>query len=158
MRHKLEFFRDKLKPDSGISWETPIAHLIPHMPFAMAIGDSSFTRAGGFLTTLGFWWHITFPDEVIQCTLHFKSNNVDGRLILINILEFVMVIINYCAALQVVRTTAITSNSHPILLNIMDNVSASNWAIHMCKHSKIGCLLARFFCSLLINLPLGINS
>jgi hypothetical protein len=29
MHHKIEFFRDKLKPDSGIEWETPIAHLIP---------------------------------------------------------------------------------------------------------------------------------
>jgi hypothetical protein len=29
MRYKIEFFRDKIKPDSGIKWETPIAHLIP---------------------------------------------------------------------------------------------------------------------------------
>jgi hypothetical protein len=29
MRAKIEFFRNNLKPDSGIKWETPIAHLIP---------------------------------------------------------------------------------------------------------------------------------
>ena len=29
MRAEIEFFRDNLKPDSGIEWETPIAHLIP---------------------------------------------------------------------------------------------------------------------------------
>jgi hypothetical protein len=29
MRYKIEFFCNKLKPDSGIKWETPIAHLIP---------------------------------------------------------------------------------------------------------------------------------
>jgi hypothetical protein len=29
MRYKIEFFCNKLKPDSGIEWETPIAHLIP---------------------------------------------------------------------------------------------------------------------------------
>jgi hypothetical protein len=30
MCYKIEFFRDKLtKPDSGIKWEMPIAHLIP---------------------------------------------------------------------------------------------------------------------------------
>jgi hypothetical protein len=28
MHHEIEFFRDKLKPDSGIKWEMPIAHLI----------------------------------------------------------------------------------------------------------------------------------
>ncbi len=29
MHYKIEFFCNKLKPDSGIKWETPIAHLIP---------------------------------------------------------------------------------------------------------------------------------
>ncbi len=29
MCYKIEFFCNKLKPDSGIEWETPIAHLIP---------------------------------------------------------------------------------------------------------------------------------
>jgi hypothetical protein len=29
MRYKIEFFYNKLKPDSGIEWEMPIAHLIP---------------------------------------------------------------------------------------------------------------------------------
>jgi hypothetical protein len=29
MPYKIEFFCNKLKPDSGIEWETPNAHLIP---------------------------------------------------------------------------------------------------------------------------------
>jgi hypothetical protein len=29
MHYKIEFFHNKLKPDSGIKWEMPIAHLIP---------------------------------------------------------------------------------------------------------------------------------
>jgi hypothetical protein len=29
MRYEIKFFRNKLKPDSGIKWEMPIAHLIP---------------------------------------------------------------------------------------------------------------------------------
>ena len=62
MRYKIEFFCDKLKPDSGIKWETPIAHLIPQMPFAKTIGDSLLEGAQGFSVTLGFWWHIPFPD------------------------------------------------------------------------------------------------
>ncbi len=40
MRYKIEFFCNKLKPDSGIEWEIPIAHLIPRTPFAMTIGDT----------------------------------------------------------------------------------------------------------------------
>jgi hypothetical protein len=69
MHFKIEFFCNKLKPDSGIEWEMPIAHLIPRTSFAMTIRDSSLEGAGGISTTLGFWWHICFPDEVVQCTL-----------------------------------------------------------------------------------------
>jgi hypothetical protein len=29
IHYKIKFFRDKLKPDSGIKWEMPIAHSIP---------------------------------------------------------------------------------------------------------------------------------
>ncbi len=54
-------------------------------------------------------------------------------LVLINVLEFVMVVINYCAALHVVWTSPITDNPHPVFLNITDNSSALSWTLHMCK-------------------------
>jgi hypothetical protein len=158
MRYEIEFFRDKLKPDSGIVWETPIAHLIPQMPFAMTIRDSLLEGAGGSSTTLGFWRHIHFLDEVVQRTLRFKTNNNNGMLMLINVLEFIAVIIDYCTDLHVVWTFSVTDNPHPVILNITDNSFALSWTLHTCKQSKIGQMLACFFCSLLINLPLGINS
>jgi hypothetical protein len=136
----------------------PIAHLIPRTPFATTIGESLLVGAGGFSITLGFWWHICFPDEVVQRTLRFKTNNNDSMLVLISILEFVTVIINYCTALHVVQTSPVTDDPHPVILNVTDNSSVLSWTLHMCKQSKIGQMLARFFCSLLINLPLGINS
>ncbi len=108
--------------------------------------------------TLGFWWHIHFLDEVVQHTLQLRSNSNDGMLALINVLEFVMVIINYRATLHVVRTSPVTDDPHPVILNVTDNSSALSWTLHMCKQSKIGQMLSRFFCSLLINSPLGINS
>jgi hypothetical protein len=158
MHYEIEFFHNKIKPDSGIEWETPIAHLIPRTPFVMTIRDSLLEDTGGFFTTLGFWWHICFPDEVVQLTLRLKTNNNDGMLVLINILKFVTVIINHCAALHFVQTSPITDNPHPVILNITNNSSALSWTLHTCKQSKIGQMLACFFCSLLINLPLGINS
>ncbi len=158
MHYEIEFFRNKLKPDSGIKWEMPIAHLIPWMPFATTIRDNLLEGAGGFPITLGFCWHICFPDEVVQRTLRFRSNNNDGMLMLINVLKFVTVIINYCAALHVVWTSPITDDAHPLILNITDNSSALSWTLHTYKRSKIGWMVACFFCSLLINLPLGINS
>ncbi len=65
MHYKIEFFCDKLKLDLGIEWEMPIAHLIPRTPFATTIGDSLLEGTGGFSITLGFWWHICFPEEVV---------------------------------------------------------------------------------------------
>jgi hypothetical protein len=152
-----QFFCDNLKPESDMEWETPIAHLIPQTPFATMIGDSLLEGAGGFLIALGFWWHICFPDVIIQRTLLFKSDNEDGLLISINVLEFVTVIINYCTVLHIFQTTNATEDPHPVLLNITDNASALSWTLHTCKRSRIGRLLACFFCSLLINSPLGIN-
>jgi hypothetical protein len=136
----------------------PIAQSILQTPFATTIGDSSLDGAGGFSITLGFSWHICFLDEVVQRTLQFKTSNNNGMLMLINVLEFVMVIINYCAPLHVVWTSPITDDPHPVILNVADNSSALSWTLHMCKRSKIGQMLAHFVCSLLINLPLGINS
>ncbi len=40
MHYNIEFFCDKLKPDSGIEWKTPIAHLTLQTPFTTTIGDS----------------------------------------------------------------------------------------------------------------------
>ncbi len=45
-------------------------------------------------------------------------------LVPINILEFVMVIINYCAALHVVWTSPVIDDPHPVILNVIDNSSA----------------------------------
>jgi hypothetical protein len=69
-----------------------------------------------------------------------------------------MVIINYCASLHVFTTKNITDNPYPVLLNMTDNASALSWTNHTCRKSKLSRLLAGFFCSLLINSPLGINS
>ena len=64
MRQEIEFCWDKLLPESNIVWETPIAHIIPWMPTFTAFGDSCLEGARGYSTSLGFWWHIPFPDAV----------------------------------------------------------------------------------------------
>jgi hypothetical protein len=90
-------------------------------------------------------------------SVHYDSND-DSMLLLVRVLKFVMVIINYCAALHVVWTSPVTDNPHPVILNVTNNSSTLSWILYTCKRSKIGQMLARFFYSLLINLPLGINS
>jgi hypothetical protein len=107
---------------------------------------------------LGFWWHIPFPKAVKQHTLLHKQDNKDGLLISINVIKFVTVIINYCAALHILTTTSVTDDPYPVLLNVTDNASVQSWTTGACKKSKVGHMLARFFCSLMINSPLAINS
>ncbi len=154
MRQEIEFFCKKLLLESNIAWETPIAHIIPRMPTFTCFGDSCLKGAGGYSILLSFWWHIPFPEVVKQRTLLHKQDNKDGLLILINVFEFVTVIINYCAMLHIVTTTSATNDPYPVLLNVTNNASALSWTTGACKKSKVGRLLARFFCLLMINLPL----
>ena len=114
--------------------------------------------AGGFSVRLKFWWHIEFPDEVVRCTLKHIKDNRNSNLISINVLEFFTVIIDYCAAYTVVTTMNVTDDPHPVLLSMADNTSAHSWTNHTCKSSIIGKLLAKFFCYLLMDYKLGINS
>jgi hypothetical protein len=90
--------------------------------------------------------------------LRFWNNNDDGKLISINILEFITVMINYIVALHILQTSTLTDDPYPVILSITDNSLALSWTRHTCKRLRVGRLLARFFCSLLINSPLGINA
>ena len=127
-------------------------------PFASSFGYACLDAAGGYSIDLKFWWHVKFPTEVILRTLKHLSDNKKGNLISINILEFVVVIIDYCAALTVIMTENVTDDPYPILLNIADDTSAHSWTMHTCKSSRLGKLLARLFCYLLMDSRLGINS
>ncbi len=158
MCQEIEFFCKKLLLESNIARETPIAHIIPWMPMLTSFGDSCLEGAGGYSISLGFWWHIPFLQAVKQRTFLHKRDKKDGLLILINVLKFGTVIINYCAMLRNVTTTLATNDPYPVLLNVTNNASALSWTAGACKKSKVGRLLARFFCLLMINLLLGVNS
>jgi len=158
MRSELIFLSDALNPNSGIKFETPIAHLIPRAPTASIIGDSSLDACGGYSITLKFWWHLTFPKEIVERTLLHLKNNKDETFVSINCLEYVTIIIDYCAALVVFETCNVNSDPYPIVLCVTDNTSALNWTLHTSKKSVIGRALARFFCGLLIGSRVGINA
>lgn len=160
MRSEIEFFRTTIEDDSTIVWETPIAHLIPRTPSAVTLGDSCLDGAGGYSIGLGFWWHLAFPHDVVIRTLKHNRDGANGALVSINVLEFVTVIINYCAATQIMGSldNPFPDDPHPVLLNITDNRSALNWTLHSCQGSPAARLLARLFCYLQINSPVGINS
>ncbi len=66
MRSQLNILSDALTPNSGIKLETPIVHLIPRVPTASIIGDSLLVACGGYLITLKFWWHLSFPKDIVK--------------------------------------------------------------------------------------------
>jgi hypothetical protein len=114
--------------------------------------------AKGYYISLGFWWHISFPDKVIQCMLIHKKDNSDNKLISINKLKYVTGFKNYCSLLHIITMSKITENLHPVLLNVTNNASALNCMNYTCRKFRIGTLLSQFFSSLLINSLLGNNS
>ena len=158
MREELIFISNALAPDSGIKFETPIAHLIPRIPTATIIGDSSLLACGGYSITLGFWWHLSFPKDIVERTLLHLKDNSDKRFISINCLEYVTIILNYCASLVTFASRKIDDDPYPIVLCVTDNTSALNWTLHTSKKSNIGRALARFFCGLLIGSNVGVNA
>ena len=158
MREELDFLEQSLQPNSGVIWEAPIAFLIKRMPSASTWGDACLEAGGGYSLNLKFWYHVQFPDEIIRRTLKHLPNNEDKKLISINVLEFLIVIINYCGAWTVFGSENVTEDPHPILLNGVDNMSANSWTVHTCKGSRLGKLLAKFFCFLLMDATLGVNS
>jgi hypothetical protein len=158
MRAEIDFICQALREDSGISFEVPIAFIIPRTPSASLFGDSSLRACGGYSTTLRVWCYIPFQDEIIHQTLLHMRNNEDETFISINCLEYVTIIINYCSAISAVQEDEDITDPHPVVLCVMDNISAKNWTVHTSKKSIISCALARFFCGLLIGLSVGINA
>jgi hypothetical protein len=96
--------------------------------------------------------------EVVERKLLHLKDNSDKSFILINCLEFVTIILNYCASLVVFENCKVNDDPHPIVLCVTENTSALNWMLHMSKKLIIGRALARFFCGLLISLNVGINA
>jgi hypothetical protein len=158
MREELNFFRQLLDSESNIDFKTPIAFLIPQTPTAVLFGDSSLCSCGGYSTGLQYWWYLAFPQNIQEHTLLVLKNDEDGTLISINCLEYVTIIINYCASLCAYSDKELTDDPHPVVLCITDNTSALNWTMHTCKKSMIGRALARFFCGLLIESNVGVNA
>jgi hypothetical protein len=116
MRAESDFIRQALKDDSGISFEVPIAFMIPKTPMASLFGDSSLLSCGGYSTDLRVWWYLPFPDKIVQRTLLHLKNNMDKTFISINCLKYVTIIINYCASLTVFLESNITDDPHLVVL------------------------------------------
>ncbi len=138
MRKELRFIWQALQEDSKISFETPIAFIIPRRPSASLFGDSSLTSCGGYSIGLCFWWFVPFPEKIVAKMLLHLKNDLDQNFVSINVLEYATVILNYCGALTAYLEYGPIEDPHPVVLCVTDNISAKNWTTHTCKKSIIG--------------------
>jgi len=95
---------------------------------------------------------------MVHRTLLHTKNNDSETFISINCLEYVTIIINYCAAISAILEDNDIADPHPVVLCVTDNISAKNWTVHTSKKSIIGRASARFFCGLLIGSNVCINA
>jgi hypothetical protein len=129
MQDELNFIKIALSLNSGIKFETTIGHLILCTPTASIVGDSSLLACGGYSIRLKFWWHLSFPKEIVERTLLHLKDNKDEHFISINCLEYFTIIMSYCASLLVFEN----NDLHPVVLCMTDDTSALNWTLHMGK-------------------------
>ena len=132
--------------------------MIKRTPFATVYGDACLHLAGGYSIGLKFVWWLTFSDSVIKWTLLHLKDNRDSNLISINVLEYLTVIIDYCAAYVIMTIMDVTDDPHPVLLSTTDNTLAHSWTNHTCKSLLIGKLLTKKISFLLMDYKLGANS
>ncbi len=133
MQDVLNLISHALSPDSEIQFKTPIAHLILRIPTASIVGDSSITACGGYSVTLKFWWHLSFPEIIVVKTLLHLKDNSNKSFISINCLEYVTIILNYCASIILFATNKLNDNPHPVVLCMTDNTTALNWIYTQAK-------------------------
>ena len=150
MKAELDFIQNALKYDLGISFEVPIAFIIPRTLMASLFSDSSLLSCDRYSTAFELWWCLPFTGKIVQQTLLHLANNKDETFISINCLKYTTIIINYCASLITFVESKMTDDPHPLVLCVTDNISVKKWTTHTCKKSLIGQSLARFFCGLLI--------
>ena len=153
LRKELRLIRRVLK-DDNISKNTPISHLIPREPVAVAYGDSSLDAAGGFCPDLGFWWYIEWPSSIKRRTLRHVKNNKRGDLIDINLLEYATnILMNVIACHRIQDLEILTIDPFPHVLYFGDNTSAESWATKGAKHSPGARALGRLQSALMVNNP-----
>ena len=144
-----------------VQWSIPIAHLITRTPDFQAWGDASLSASGGFSIDLGFYWYFQWPQSIQSKTLKFFKKRIkyNGEIISINLLEYIVVIINYAISSYLFTSRGLnTKYPHQSLLNWSDNRSAIAWTKQAAISTAGGKALSRIFCSLCINNGLQCSS
>eukprot|EP00957_Ditylum_brightwellii_P130245 9935629-Ditylum_brightwellii.AAC.1 len=127
--------------------------MIPRDPDFVADGDSSLFAAGGFSTQLQFWWHLEWPEEIQARNIKEMKRDKEGKLISINILEYITVILNYVvciASIQDLRNRGLLHQLIVLVLIKADNTAAESWTKKASCSSVIGKAIMHLQAALMI--------
>ena len=155
MRKEIQFSR-KILTDDTVTLAKPLEHIVPCNHKWEQAADSCKRSGRGWSVDLVFWWHLVYPQEVLERAL--LPNNKKGNLISINVLEMVCIIVNMAAAIFVCDHDNIDSDAFPVLLNWCDNTATCTWVNNNFKHSMIGRRLGRLFVGLLMSTKIGVQA
>jgi hypothetical protein len=158
LAEEVRFIRDALDFHSGIEWTSPIAHLVKRDPSGCSWSMASTFGCFGYSLEFKVWFHIHWPDDIC---LRTKRYGFSGKYALdASVLNFMSVVLSYCAVLTAFDRDASlwAHDPYPVLLACSNDRSASRWIKKFCLTSLPGRAVGRFFCALLMNSPVGINS
>ena len=117
--------------DPTVIWEKSIAHWIPRDPTFVSAGDASQEAGGALTEELKFWFDVHWTDRVQRGC---KLKPTDPEFIHINVLEFLVVLIQLAACIVAVETDYAKSvcgdtlPQIPHLLVWTDNTASKSWS------------------------------
>ena len=147
-RLEIDLIATLLREESS-SVSTPISQLVKREQTFVSYGDAYLINGGGWSIDLQFWWCIVWPKEISIRTVCCLKENGGGNLISINILEYLVVIIDYAASQAAIALEPL-KDEYPTILNRVENKSSHTWSTKGCIQTKEGKSLSRLLCFLLI--------
>jgi hypothetical protein len=122
-----------------VKWERSIAHWIPRDPTFVSAGDASQVTRGALTEEVKFWFDVTWSDRVRRGC---KLPPSDPGFIHINVLKFVVVLIQLAACIVALETDyaksvcGIALPEIPHLLVWTDNRASTSWANRVTTSSR----------------------
>ena len=142
VQHELQSLHDQLADQSN-PWSTSIGHIIPRDAQFTSLGDACGAGGGAYCHNLRFWFDILWSDET--------KRQFDAGKIHINILEFIVVILQLAAAITRAEEDATQFAIQPLskILIRTDNSPSQNWAHKVSSKSERGQLFVSIYADLL---------
>ena len=160
VRDELTYLHSLLA-NPNYKWEMQIGHVIPRDPQFTSTGDACLTGGGAYCHELEFWFDVAWSTRT--------TNAIDEGAIHINMVEFVVVILQLAATIAVVEeqerqqpaTASESQTKIPKLAKLLiqtDNSPSQNWAHKVSSKSDNGQQLVRTYAALLNRTSLAVHS